>query len=237
MGKNSFSLILTITGALFLFLSSPAWALIKLHDIRYTLYPDPFIPDRAFISASFQTKWQADGSFIGSTQFGINDRFEVGGKIFTETERRFEKNTVLLNLGTKIALFEDDFVQIDGIVGINSNPGTSLIFSYGKLIRHTSKIQNIFEARIAFFGDVVNNEWTKIELGAHPSLQITDAGILRLGAAMGTTIKHPIKSFNLYIFPGFQLKLFSHLSLMGEYAINITGNNPNRIALHLTSLF
>jgi len=209
----------------------PSWALHPIHDDRYTVAPEVFQPNESDYYGGFQTRWVADGDFLGGFKFGINDRFEVGSRIGFQTVNRFDHNYVLLDLGGKFAISSSRAIQADVILGINNNQGGGAVFSYTLSKHYTSRFQSIYEGRLGVFDAVTDGNWTTLEIGAHPQFQIAPPLALRMGLIATSDVRNPIDHFQLGLLPGLLIGATNNLQIFGECAVDIIGDDGVRLSL------
>ena len=218
-------------------LLAPAHAMDPMHDVRYNLIPEILTPEQSEFSGGFQTHWVADGDFVGAFKFGINNRFEVGSKFTWETRNRFEDMYALLDLGTKFAIDPVSAVQADFLLGINNSRGGGMVFTYSKGDTYSKRFSSVYEARLGFLNAIAGDNWSIIELGAHPQFRIVDPVALRIGLVMSTSLRHPVDRFEIDLIPGFKAGVAAHLQVLADCAVGIVGSTDIRIGIHLISLF
>ena len=209
----------------------PSWGLHEIHDDRYTVMAETFTPDQSVFYGGFQTRWVADGDFLGGFKFGINDRFEVGSRIGLHTLNRFDQNFVLLDLGGKYALDGISDLQSDFILGINNNRGGGAIFTYSRTNAYTNRFHAVFETRLGVFNAVTNGNWATLEVGAHPQFQIASPIALKMGLISTSDLRHPIHHFQLGLLPGLLIGATSYLQIFGECGVDVIGDDGIRLSI------
>lgn len=223
--------------SLVLGLVAPAWSLYGMHDVRYNLKPEVLIPEQSEYSGGFQTRWGADGDFIGAFKFGINNRFEVGSKFMLNTYNRFEENYAMLDLGVKVSVGGGGTVQSDVLLGLNNDAGGGAVFTYSQGASYTKRFSAIYETRFGFFDILTGGNWMMLESGVYPQFRVADPLSLRMGLSGATTLRRPVDMFLIDLHPGFVLGVTSHMQLFAECAVDVIGGNGIRLAAHLIGQF
>jgi len=227
-------------------LATCGWSLDGMHDIRYNLKPEILTPEQSEVSGGFQSRWKADGQFIGAVKFGINDRFEVGSKLTFDTENRFGDMYMLLDLGMKFAINSGTTLQTDALFGINNNRGGGLVLTYSKAATYTNRFSAIYEGRVGMFGSrigiydsVSSGNVAILEGGVYPQMHVADPLNLRVGLQASTSLRHPIDQFQIDLLPGMIINVRNNLQIFGECAVDIIGGFGSglRLSLHVISHF
>lgn len=216
----------------------PSWALLALHDIRYTLKPEILTPEDAELAGGFITTWNnADGDFVGSAKFGINNQVELGTKVTIETERRFGDVFAMLDFGAKAAIDPGSALQADLLFGLNNNRGGGVALGYSSAKSYSKRFSAVWEGRTGFFEAITGGNWTVFEVGAYPAFQIADPVSLRMGILESTSLRHPVNDFQIVLIPGFVIGIQKHMSLFADCAVDIIGGTGLRIAAFVTTKF
>ncbi len=100
------------------FLAVSASALDRFWDARYTFGPEFMVKDRFTVGAGFYTEYEEDAALPVNIQIGINDYWEVGGKIFFTTYNGLDNIYAHLDAGAKYRFQSNATLQADILVGL-----------------------------------------------------------------------------------------------------------------------
>lgn len=205
---------------------------MTIHDMRYNLIPEILTPNISQFSGGFQTRYVGDGDGVGTVKFGINDRFEVGSKFTWVTTEKLDHMYALLDLGGKVALDPARTLQTDIVLGMNNDNGGGVILTYTQMQSYSKRFSAILETRLGLLEAATEGNWAAFELGAYPQFHLAQPIYLRIGMATGTTLRHPVNSFQVDLIPGLQVDVLRYLHVFAEFAVGIIGNDDVRLALH-----
>lgn len=209
-------------------LAACACALDRIWDTRYTFGPEFPAEDRFSVGTGFYTTYNEDGTIPTNIQIGINDQWEMGGKIFFSTHDKLESVQAFADVGAKYKFQELSTVGADFLVGVNNGEGGGVVFSYMRKQPLSDNFSNIVEGRAGFFHAVAGKGgYMKLALGATPQLYLGTFIHAMMGVEASGSIGNIKEDFMVDIVPRIEVNVKPYLHFTGELAIGILQGKNN----------
>lgn len=181
--KNRLILILCIS------LISHVYSLNPIHNARYQIYPEIFIPNQGFIGTGISTHFNGDASIPVSFKFGLN-KVEFGAKVSHNRYNTMKNANTIADVGMKFRLSDYQTLQTDIVFGLGSSGHEGVAIGYSALRKYTNKVFALFEGRMAFFDGLKSGNAGIFaqELGAYPEIRLGNNLKLILGFSESFTV-------------------------------------------------
>lgn len=224
--------------ALAALLSTNAFALDRIWDMRYTFGPDSRPSPKFGAGVGLRSDFGSSVLFPLNIMGQISKDFDIGAKIDIHTYNEMDNVEAAVDFGGRFRLQTGSFVELDGYFGLNRNNGSAIIVTYGKEHYIAKSFSNLYEVRAGFLEGVTGEDgYVKIAAGMTPTLTFGNVARVMMEITTSGSVGNLDDDFMIDIIPKLELSMGS-VRLRLDFDIGVLqedNNDQKSIALYVST--
>lgn len=216
-------------------LTSGAFALDRIWNMRYTYGPD-FRPAPKFAAGvGLRSDFGSNLLFPVNLMGQLAKDWDIGAKVDIYSYNQMDNVEASVDFGTRFR-FKSSFLELDGYFGLNRSNGAAVVVTYGKEDYIAKNFSNAYEARVGFLEGVTGEDgYVKFAFGTTPTLHFGRAVLCMIEINTSESVGNLRDDFMVDIIPKLEVSFgATRIRLDFDIGILMEDNNDQKsIALYV----